>query len=114
MIDSHPDEIVNHFKYHGTLIDSKMSFQDNTYYDIKKCMHCLFLIRKLRSSDVSQNILEIVYMSLVESMLTYNITSWYGYLNCKQKNTLTRVINIASKVIGKPQRTLNQVGFKMS
>ncbi len=58
---------------------------------------------------MSQNILEIAYKSLVESVLTYNLTSWYGHLNCKQKNSLERVTNIASKIIGRPQSNLGEV-----
>jgi len=88
MIESHPVEIVDHFKYLGTYIDSKLSFVDNTNNILKKCMQRLFLIRRISRFGLSQNILEIAYKSLVENVLTYNLTSWYGHLNCKQKNNL--------------------------
>ncbi len=102
-------EIVDNIKYLGKFIDSKLSFVDNTNYILKKCMQRLFLIRRISRFGVSQNILEIAYKSLVESVLTYNLTSWYGHLNCKQKNSLARVINIASKIIGRPQSKLGEV-----
>ncbi len=72
-------------------------------------MQHLFLIQRISRFRVSQNILEIAYKSLVESVLTYNSTSWYGHLNCKQKNCLARVTNIASKIIGRPQSKLGEV-----
>jgi len=34
---------------------------------------------------------------MIESVLTYNIVSWYGNLTVKQKNKLTLVINEANK-----------------
>ncbi len=108
-IESHSVEIVDNIKYLGTFIDSKLSFVDNTNYILKKCMQRLFLIRRISRFGVSQNILEIAYKSLVESVLTYNLTSWYGHLNCKQKNSLARVTNIASKIIGRPQSKLGEV-----
>ncbi len=108
-IESHSVEIVDNIKYLGTFFDSKLSFVDNTNYILKKCMQRLFLIQRISRFGVSQNILEIAYKSLVESVLTYNLTSWYGHLNCKQKNSLARVTNIASKIIGRPQSKLGEV-----
>jgi len=45
-------------------------------------------------------------MGLVESILQFNITAWYGNLNVKDKNKLSKIVNIAGKVIGKSQRQL--------
>ena len=43
------------------------------------------LLRKLRSFNTSQHTLSMVYKSLTESVLTFNIVSWYGNLSVKQK-----------------------------
>lgn len=45
----------------------------------------------------------MVYKCLTESLLTFNITSWYGNLSVKQKNKPTQVVNQASKIIGDKQ-----------
>ncbi len=71
-------------------------------------MQQLFL-RRIGRFGVSQNTLEIAYKALLESVLTYNLTSWYGHLNCKQKNNLARVTKTASKIIGRPQSNLGEV-----
>lgn len=84
-------------------------FVDNTNYIFKKCMQRLFLIQRISRFGVSHNILEIAYKSLVESVLTNNLISWYGHLNCKQKNSLAWIINIASKITGRPQSNLGEV-----
>lgn len=58
---------VTHFKYLGT-------FQHNTDYIYKKAWQRLTILSKLRSFNTSQSTLFKVYTSLVEIILTYNIT----------------------------------------
>ena len=78
-------------------------------YVHKKARQRLSLLRKLRNFDIERRILTIVYRSMIESILTYNIVSWYGNLTMKQKNKLTRVINEANKIIGHKQSTLQEL-----
>lgn len=47
----------------------------------------LGLPRKLSNLSINGRVLTIVYRSMIESILTYNIVSWYGSL------TLNRRIN---------------------
>lgn len=65
----------------------------------------MFLLRKLNSFNVSKRILRMVYTSLLESIISYNIT-WYGNLGARSKSKITKIINIASKIILDPQRQL--------
>ena len=67
----------------------------------------MFLLRKLRSFSVSQHVLELVYRGLIESILSFNISTWYGHLTVKQKTKLNRTVNIASKLIGREQKQLS-------
>lgn len=62
-------EVVDDFKYLSTQVDSKLSFKENTDFIFKKCSQRLYLLRKLNNFGMSQNILETVYKSLVESTL---------------------------------------------
>ena len=71
-------EMVSVFKYLGTILDSNLRFTDNTNFIFKKAQQRLFLLRKLKSFNVSKNILASVYRSLVESVLTFNIISYHG------------------------------------
>ena len=75
----------------------------------KKAMQRLFLLRKLRSFGVSESVLENVYKSLVQSLLSFNITAWFGNLSVKNRNKLARVVNTAGKIIGRPQDQLTEV-----
>ncbi len=60
-------------------------------------------MRKLKSFDVSQSVLEMVYKSHVESTLQLNITAWYGNLGVRSKNKLQRI------VIGRQQMQLEEL-----
>ena len=74
-----------------------------------KASQRLFLIRKLKGFGVSQDVLERVYSSLVESILKFNMTVWYGNLSVRSKTKLTRIVNTASEVIGRPQAHLSSL-----
>ena len=63
----------------------------------------LYLLRKLRSFDVSRELLQIVYKSLVESVLTFNTVVWYENLGLKGKAKLARTVGMAGKTIGAKQ-----------
>ena len=82
------------------MIDEKLSFEANVSHIFKKAQQRMYLLRKLRSFSVSQEILQLVYRSLVESILSFNIVSWFGNLTVKNKTKLTRIVNQASKIIG--------------
>ena len=69
----------------------------------------MFPMRKLKSVDVSQHILQLVDRGLIESVLSFNIISWYGNVSAKNKVKLTRVVNTASKLIGNEQKHLSSI-----
>ncbi len=76
---------------------------------IKKSQQRLYLLRKLRSFDVSRELLQIVYKSLVESVLTFNIVVWYGNLGVKGKAKLARIVGMAGKITGAKQDSLSDL-----
>ena len=56
---------------------------------------------------MSKNVLQTVYKSIIQSILTFNITVWHGNMNQKEKNMLERVVKIAGKIIGIKQVPLS-------
>ena len=105
-IDQQSVEIVSSFKYLGTVVDTKLSFSDNVVYVYKKAQQRLYLLRKLRSFGVGSHVLESVYCCLAESVLSFNIVTWYGNLSVKNRARLARVVNTASKIIRAKQKQL--------
>lgn len=107
IIKGHTVEVVDNFKCLGTFIDSNLNFSDNTDHIFKSCNQRLHLLRKLNSFGVSKHIMEMVYKNLIEGILTFNMAMWYGNLNTKGRCKLQRIVNLASKIIGKTQKQLS-------
>jgi hypothetical protein len=55
---------------------------------------------------VSSHVLESVYHSLIESILTFNLIVWFGALTVHDKSRFGRVVKTASKIVGTPQKQL--------
>ena len=102
-------EQVQTFKYLGTEIDACLSFSHHANSIHKKAQQRLYLLRKLRAFNVSKDILTLVYRSLIESTLTYNISSWFNFLTTTTKTKLSRIINQASKITRTPQPPLTEL-----
>ncbi|XP_055863995.1 uncharacterized protein LOC106080210 isoform X1 [Biomphalaria glabrata] len=102
-------EIVQTFKYLGTILDNKLNFTANTDYISKKGQQRLRLLRKLSSFNVSEKALAMFYHAHICNILSFNITAWYGNLSIKNKNKLYRILNAAGKIIGKKQTPFGQL-----
>lgn len=102
-------EIVKTFKYLGIMIDCKLNFSDNVALICKKANQRLFLLRKLKEFCVSKAVLQRVYTGLIESVLGYNITVWFGRVTSANKVKLDRIIRVAGKIIGLKQKSVAQL-----
>ena len=100
---------MSSFKYLGTVLNQKLSFTENVYYIYKKAQQHLFLLGKPRSFNVRKDILESVYRSLIQSILVFNIVTWYGNLTVKNRAMLARVVSLAEKVIESKQNQLSDL-----
>ena len=94
------------FKFLGTVVNGNLTFTDNVDHIYKKAQQRLFLLRKLRSFNVSTEVLQLMYRSLIESVLSFNLVSWYDSLSVKNKARLARVVNQAGKIVGIKQLQL--------
>lgn len=99
-------EIVKTFKYLGIMIDCKLNFSDNVALICKKANQRLFLLRKLKEFCVSKAVLQRVYTGLIESVLGYNITVWFGRVTSANKVKLDRIIREAGEIIGLKQKSV--------
>ena len=108
-IKSEDVESVKTFKYLGTVLDNNLSFTTHVDTVCKKVNQRKYLIRKLKTFDVDKKMPEMIYRSLVETILTFNIVTFYGHLTVKQKNRLNKIVNIATKLINFKQKSLNDL-----
>ena len=66
-------------------------------------------MRKLKSSYISQHILQLVYRGLIESVLSFNIITWYDNVSARNKIKFACVFNTAIKLIGNEQKHLSSI-----
>ena len=90
----------------GTVVDENLTFTDNVDHIYKKAQQRMFLLQKLMSFNVSTEVLQLVYRSLIESVISFNLVSWYGNLSVKNKARLAQVVNQAGKIVGIKQPQL--------
>lgn len=62
----------------------------------------LHLLRKLKSFNISKDILTVVDKSLIDSILTYDISTWFNFLTIKHKTKISQIINQTSQWWEKP------------
>ena len=67
---------------------------------IKKSQQRLYFLRQLKKFGVGQSILIQFYRAVIESVLTFSITVWYGTCTATEKDGLNRIVSTASKIIG--------------
>lgn len=102
-------ERVEEYKYLGSIIDNKLAFSRNTEVIFKKCKQRMHIMYQLRSLMVSSKTLELCYHAFVESVLTFSFICWYRTLSVKSRNSLSSIVNVCSKIVGKKQATLEQL-----
>ena len=92
-------EKVNEYKYLGTVLDNKLTFESNTNCIVKKCHQRMFCIFRLRSFGVSRKTLQMFYCSFIDSVLTSSFVCWFGTLSVKNRGRLNSIVNRGSKVV---------------
>ena len=102
MIDGEEVERVTEYKYLGTVIDNKLNWNANTTNVYNKCQQRLFFLRKLRSFQVETRIMFSYYKCFIQSVLTFSLQAWFGSLTLRNRNKLSKIVNISSKIAGTP------------
>ena len=67
---------VDTYKYLGLILDNKLNWSPNTDAIIKKLRSRMYCLRKLKSFDVNTKILNTFYSSMINSVLTFGLSTW--------------------------------------
>lgn len=102
-------ELVESYKYLGTLFNNKLTFDLNTDSVFKKSQQHLFCLRKLAKFQVDRTLMNMFYRSFVECVLPFSFICWFQSLNIRNKNSLSRVVSVRSKIIGTDQEALQDM-----
>ena len=100
MVNNKPVEQVATFRYLGVLLSNDMTWNDHISAITSKDHKRVFFLRKLKQAGVSANILEMLYKSVVMSVMTYCIVLLYDALSSLDKSKLSRLQSLAQKIIG--------------
>ena len=86
-------ETVGFYKYLGFTIDNKLNWHAHVDVLRNKLNARLFFLQKLKSFHVNESILKMFYLALIQSVITFGISSWGGHITEGDK----QIINSSNK-----------------
>ena len=98
LINGKQIEQVDHYKYLGVIIDNKLNWEPQSTAVYKKINKRMFFLRKLRSFNVDNTLLCLLYNSIIQSVISFCVIAWGGNALCKSTGKIDRVIRRASKI----------------
>ena len=93
-------EMVDTYKYLGVIIDSKLSWSSHIDKVFKKSQSRLFFLRKLKSFQVCNRMLNMFYDAIICSVLSFALVCWGGNATERDKNKLNKLIKKAGSCVG--------------
>lgn len=91
-------ECVQSYKYLGTIIDSKLNFEENCEAVCKKGHQRLFCLRKLSYFHIDKTMMILFYRAFIESILSFCLVSWFGNVSLKNRNSLNQIVKWSSRL----------------
>ena len=89
-----------------------LKWDENCTKAISKAKQRLYFLRQLRIFKASTSIMLQFYRAVIESVLTFSIGVWYGAATQDDKDKLESVVLSASKIIGCPLPSLENIYLK--
>ena len=83
-------EKVETYRYLGIVIDKKLSYKQNLKSIMKKTHSRLYCLSKLRSFNISTELLQMFYTSTVRSVLTFGSACLGGNVAKQDKDRLEK------------------------
>ena len=106
-------ENVTVYKYLGSLIDNKLAFSENVDNVYKKIIKRVYFVRQLYRLDINSKIIEMFYNAVIQSVISFSITCWYGNCTNECKDKITKVINMCRR-FGIDNASLKEIYIKYS
>lgn len=91
-------KIVSRYTYLGSVIDDKLKGSENVSKVYKKANQRLYFLRKLKNVHVDNLILTLFYKSIIESVLSFCLSCWYGYISVSDKKKLNKIVKCAKRL----------------
>ena len=98
-IHNEPITQVSSYKYLGVYIDDTLSLRAHVESLCSRLQQRLYFLRRLRVFGVEQKFMLLFYQAVLESIIRYGITAWYGNLSVQLKTQLNRLVQQAMKIM---------------
>jgi hypothetical protein len=98
-INSQDIEIAKKYKYLGVYIQDNLKWDIHVNEQIKKANKRLYHVRCLSKLKVDNTLISLFYNSVISSVLTYAISSWWNSCTQLLKDNIHNVRNKVRKII---------------
>ncbi|KAK1789922.1 hypothetical protein P4O66_002251 [Electrophorus voltai] len=105
-------ERVDSFRYLGVHISQDLSWSHHTNSLAKKACQRLYHLRCLRDFRLPSKVLRNFYTCTIESILTGNITVWFGNSTKQDRQVLQRVVHSAERITHTELPDLQSIYYK--
>ncbi|KAK1792916.1 hypothetical protein P4O66_001642 [Electrophorus voltai] len=105
-------ERVDSFRYLGVHISQDLSWSRHTNSLAKKARQHLYHLRCLRDFRLPSKVLRNFYTCTIESILTGNITVWFGNSTKQDRQALQRVVRSAEHITHMELPDLQSIYYK--
>ncbi|KAK1784464.1 hypothetical protein P4O66_000873 [Electrophorus voltai] len=105
-------ERVDSFRYLGIHISQDLSWSRHTNSLAKKARQRLYHLRRLRDFRLHSKVLRNFYTCTIESILTGNITVWFGNSTKQDRQALQRVVRSAECITHTELPDLQTIYYK--
>ncbi len=110
MINGQMVEMVDVFKYLGSFIDSNIPFKENTdhIFNVHDASTCY-------ASSIILELAKIFWKLWIRAWWKafYLLTWSCGNLNLERRIKLQKIVNMTSKILGKPQKQLSRMYYEL-
>ena len=101
---------VSSYKYLGVLIDDQLKWREHVEFLCGKLAQRIHFLRRLRLFGVEEKNMMLFYNAVLESIIRYSMTAWFGNLTVQSKTKIANLVKTAMKIIGhKGQPSLQSI-----
>ena len=95
-----------------TIISSGLDWEMNIDSTLKKAQRRMYFLRQLKKFGLRREILVQFYRAVIENVLCFSLTVWYGSTTEDQRRRLNRVVRNAGRIVGCELPSLEELYYK--
>ena len=85
--------------------------ENDTDLYVKKTKKRMYCLRKLKSFNINQNLLQIFYSSITCSVLSFALICWRGSIQKQERDRLDKIVRKTGGMISKIQDDLDTTTY---